>query len=88
MVLEKIKMDDKKFDFIQFINEKGFENVNFNKFIFKYSDDYHVLLRIENGDYIIPFGLSENFKKKIPDNLYEAEKQFNTIADILEINYK
>ncbi|MDQ8141654.1 hypothetical protein [Chryseobacterium sp. CFS15] len=81
-------MDDKKFNFIQFINEKGFENVNLNKFIFEYSDEYHVLLRIEDGDYIIPFGLSERFKNKIPDNLHEAEKQFNTIADILKINYK
>ncbi len=81
-------MENEKFNFVDFINEKGFKKINPNKFIFEYSDDYHVLLRIEDGDYIIPFGLSERFKKKIPDNLYEAEKQFNIIANILEINYK
>lgn len=79
---------DTDFNFIKFINTKGFKMTKPNKFIFEYSDEYTIVLEIENDEYKIPIGFTERFISNIPKNIQQAEENFNTIANILNINFK
>lgn len=81
-------MEKTDFDFIHFIANKGFNRVSDKAFIYKISDEEEVRLYIDKGEYIIPAALDLRFRKEIPKNENQAEKEFKTIEEILEIIFE
>ncbi|UOU99919.1 hypothetical protein MUU74_08180 [Chryseobacterium daecheongense] len=81
-------MENKDFDFIDFINNKGFNRSDDRTFIYKVSNEEEVSLYIDKGEYIIPIALDLRFRKEIPKNENQAKKEFKTIEEILEITFE
>ncbi|WP_330747590.1 hypothetical protein [Chryseobacterium sp. CP-77] len=79
-------MEKTDFDFIHFIANKGFNRVSDKAFIYKISDEEEVRLYIDQ--YIIPAALDLRFRKEIPKNENQAEKEFKTIEEIFEIIFE
>ncbi|SFN91983.1 hypothetical protein SAMN05421594_4711 [Chryseobacterium oleae] len=79
-------MEKENFEFKNYIFQKGFEKVDETNFVYKVSNDYEVNLYIEQGDYIIPVSPDLEFRKEIPKNEKQAEKEFAVISEVLKIS--
>ncbi|QBO59615.1 hypothetical protein [Chryseobacterium salivictor] len=76
------------FDFIEFIESKGFKQINNNNFEYILENSFPLQLIFENNEYVIPFTPEIQFITKIPTDKETAEKSFKNIQEILEIKFK
>ncbi|WP_027379929.1 hypothetical protein [Chryseobacterium daeguense] len=77
-------MEKEKFNFRNYIINKGFKEIDDKTYSFKVSADHEVHLYIDRGDCIIP--LKDNhFREPFPGNERQAEKLFDKISDFLEV---
>ncbi len=81
-------MERKNFEFKNYIIRKGFKKVSETNFVYKLSKDNELKLYIERGDYIIPVSLDLRFREEIPQNEKQADNQFKTIGEVLEISFE
>ena len=79
---------NKKFDFKEFIESKGFKQKSDSNFEYILENLFPLQLYFENNEYVIPYTPEQQFRTKIPTNKVTAEDSFKTIEESLDINFK
>ena len=80
-------MEKEKFDFRKFLISKGFKCYNENKYKYLVDNNYELVLEIFENEYILPFALDKRFRSAIPKTHEKAETSFQTIEEILGIEF-